>query len=434
VTKLLTNFPNLTFLEIQMREIEEKIKPMLTKIEEIVDINQAKVLNAFQKYKVADFYLHSSTGYGYNDIGREVLEQIYAEVFGHEKALVRPHFVSGTHAIAVSLFGLLRPGDQIISITGSPYDTLEEVIGIRGSGQGSLIEYGISYKMIDLINGMFDFNEIKNTLENNLDNKTRLIYIQRSRGYSLRPALSINDIKEVVSFVKKIDNKVIILVDNCYGEFVEINEPTNVGADVIVGSLIKNPGGGIAKTGGYIVGQAELINKISYRLTAPGIGNEVGAMLGQTRDFYQGLFLAPHVVGEALKGAIFISASLELLGFNTTPKWNEKRFDIIQSIIFNNKDQLITFLQGIQKGSPIDSHVLPEPNKMPGYNDQVIMAAGTFVQGASIELSGDAPIREPYAAFIQGGLTYSHVKYAFFTALNYMIENKSLNLRDKIIM
>jgi len=433
VTKLLKNFPNLSFLEVQMREIEEKIKTMINNIEEIVDINQAKVLNAFQKYKVADFYLHSSTGYGYNDIGREVLEQIYAEVFGHEKALVRPHFVSGTHALAVSLFGLLRPGDQLISITGSPYDTLEEVIGIRNSGQGSLIEYGISYKMIDLINGMFDFNEIKNTLENNLDNKSRLIYIQRSRGYSLRPALSIKDIKEIVSFVKKIDKKAIILVDNCYGEFVEINEPTNVGADVIVGSLIKNPGGGIAKTGGYIVGQSELINKISYRLTAPGIGNEVGAMLGQTRDFYQGLFLAPHVVGEALKGAIFISAFLELLGFNTTPKWNEKRFDIIQSIIFNNKDQLITFLQGIQKGSPIDSHVLPEPNKMPGYNVQVIMAAGTFVQGASIELSGDAPIREPYAAFIQGGLTYSHVKYAFFTALNYMIENKSLNLRDKII-
>lgn len=407
---------NKDFINI-IEESESKVTDKIKEIEEIVEYNQGKVLRAFKNNHVSDFHLLSSTGYGYNDIGRETLDKIYADVFETESALVRHQIVSGTHALAIGLFGLLRPGDELLYITGSPYDTLEEVIGVHGDGMGSLKDWGVTFNFVALKeDGKVDYDTVKNSI----NNRTKVIAIQRSCGYSWRPSFCLEDIEDMINFVKKIKPDVITFVDNCYGEFVDKKEPTSVGADVIVGSLIKNPGGGLAKSGGYLAGKSELIDKISYRLTAPGIGAEVGASYGYIRDFYQGFFLAPHFVGEAIKGAIFSAALFEELGYQTSPHWSERRNDIIQAIKFNNPQKLILFLQGIQKGSPIDAHVTPEPSDIPGYQDKVIMAAGVFVQGATLELSGDAPIKEPYIAYIQGGLTYQHVKWGILTALEEM--------------
>ncbi|WP_339063099.1 methionine gamma-lyase family protein [Tepidibacillus marianensis] len=418
-------FPNK--FEQLVTKVEQRIEVRKSEIDKIVEYNQAKVLKAFQQHHVSDFHLQSSTGYGYDDLGRMTLDQIFADVFDAEAGLVRPHIVSGTHALAIGLFGLLRPGDELMYVTGSPYDTLEEVIGIYGDGMGSLKEWGIGYQSIPLLtNGSINYIEIAKQM----NKKTKIIAIQRSRGYAWRPSLSIEKIEEVIRYVKVLKPDVITLIDNCYGEFTDKHEPTFVGADVLVGSLIKNPGGGIAKSGGYIVGKEKFVKKISYRLTAPGIGEKVGSMYGHMLDFYQGFFLAPHMVGEAIKGAIFASAMLEELGFITNPKWNESRNDIIQAIQFDNAETLITFLQGIQEGSPIDSHVIPEPSEIPGYQDIVIMAAGAFVQGASLELSGDAPIREPYIAYIQGGLTYQHVKFGLFTAIEKLMKNKIIKITE----
>ncbi|OEG00170.1 hypothetical protein BHF71_06085 [Vulcanibacillus modesticaldus] len=409
---------NKSFKEL-IEIVENIIADRLSEIDKIVEYNQGKVLNAFYKHQVSDFHLNSSTGYGYDDLGRETLDKIYADVFEAEAALVRPHIVSGTHALAIGLFGLLRPGDELLYITGSPYDTLEEVIGIRGQGMGSLKEWGVSYNFVPLNeNGKVDFEQVSKKI----NNRTKVVAIQRSRGYAWRPSFSIKEIKEMIDFVKEIKPDVITFVDNCYGEFTQKLEPTAIGADVIVGSLIKNPGGGIAKTGGYLVGKEKYIEMISYRLTAPGIGAEVGSTYGHLKDFYQGFFLAPHFVGEALKGGVFAAALLEKLGFETNPHWTESRDDIIQAIKFNDPDALLAFLQGIQKGSPIDSHVVPEPAQLPGYQSPVIMAAGVFVQGASLELSGDAPFREPYIGYFQGGLTYQHVKWGILSALEKMLE------------
>ncbi len=400
-------------------KIEEKIAHRLKEIDRIAEYNQGKVLKAFQKYQVSDFHLQSSTGYGYDDVGRDTLDKIYADVFQAEVGLVRPHIVSGTHALAIGLFGLLRPGDELLYITGDPYDTLEEVIGIHGEGMGSLKEWGVSYQSVPLLeNGKVDFEKVAKAI----NHKTKVIAIQRSRGYAWRPSFSIDDMKEMIEFVKEIKSDTITFIDNCYGEFTDKVEPTAIGADVIVGSLIKNPGGGVAKTGGYLVGKETVIKQISYRLTAPGIGAKVGAMYGHTADFYQGFFLAPHFVAEALKGGVFASALLEQLGYDTNPHWNEKRNDIIQAIRFFNQEALIAFLQGLQKGSPIDGHYAPEPSLLPGYQDPVIMAAGVFIQGASLELSGDAPVKDPYIGYIQGGLTYQHVKWGILTAIQLMVD------------
>ncbi|MCF6093119.1 methionine gamma-lyase family protein [Microaerobacter geothermalis] len=416
-------------LEPIVKKVEEKIKKRLNEVDQLVDFNQLKVLKTFQKHKINEFHFTSSTGYGYDDPGRFALESVYADVFGGESALVRPQIISGTHAITICLFGILRPGDELIYITGKPYDTLEEVIGERGEGQGSLKEWGISYKAIPLTSeGNIDWENVSKSISS----KTKMIGIQRSRGYDNRPSFCVKEIGEMVRFVKKVKSDLIVFTDNCYGEFTEEREPTEVGVDIMAGSLIKNPGGGLAKTGGYVVGKRDLVKLASYRLAAPGIGAEGGATLNTLLDMFQGFFLAPHVVGQALKGAIFSSALLEELGFSTSPKWNEPRTDLIQSIQFHTPENLITFCQGIQKASPVDSNVLPEPNPMPGYHDPVIMAAGTFIQGASIELTADGPLRPPYLGFIQGGLTYSHVKIGILTALDYMLEKKLIISEKKI--
>jgi cystathionine beta-lyase family protein involved in aluminum resistance len=408
-----------------VHEVEEMIQPRLREIERMADLNQFKVLRSFQQHQVSDFHLSLSTGYGYDDVGRETLANIYAGVFGGEAALVRQHILSGTHAIAICLFGLLRPGDELLYITGAPYDTLEEIVGIRGHGKGSLKEYGIGYNAVPLTaGGEIDKEEIRRAIHTN----TKVIGIQRSRGYADRPSFTIEKIKEMVSFVKSIRSDLVVFVDNCYGEFTENKEPLEVGADIMAGSLIKNPGGGLAKTGGYIVGKKEYVEQASYRMTAPGIGAEVGASLYSLHEMYQGFFLAPHVVGEALKGAVFTAGLLERLGFITNPRWDAARTDLIQSVQFGTAEGLVAFCQGIQKASPVDSHVVPEPSYMPGYADDVIMAAGTFVQGASIELSADGPLRPPYLGFVQGGLTASHVKVGVLTALNQMIEKGLLSI------
>ncbi len=406
----------------QLKKWVEQVEPQLEShwkaVDRISDANQIRVLQAFRNHKVSDFHFTPSTGYGYDDLGRSTLEAIYADVFGGEAALVRPQIISGTHAIAIALYGLLRPEDELIYITGKPYDTLEEVIGVRGEGMGSLIDYGIIYKQVDLTpERTIDWNGIQQSISR----KTKVIGIQRSRGYGDRPSFMIDEIAEMVAFIKEIKSDVIVFVDNCYGEFVEEREPCHVGVDIIAGSLIKNPGGGIVKTGGYLVGSVEAIQKASYRLAAPGIGAEGGASLYSLLEMYQGLFLAPHVVGEALKGAIFTAGMLGHLGFKVDPTWDAKRTDLIQSVQFDDPDKLIRFCQGIQKASPVDAHVLPLPSPMPGYKDDVIMAAGTFIQGASIELTADGPIRPPYLGFIQGGLTLSHVKAGVLTALDELL-------------
>ena len=404
----------------QVAEVEDKIANRLKEIDKLVEYNQGKVLKSFQQHRVADFHLQPSSGYGYNDLGRETLDKIYTEVFHAEAALVRPHIVSGTHALAIGFFGLLRPGDELLYITGEPYDTLEKVIGINGTGMGSLQEWGISYQCVPLNeSGKVNYEQVARAI----NSRTKVVAIQRSRGYTFRDSFSVEDIKDMVSFVKEVKPEIITLVDNCYGEFTERYEPTYVGADVLVGSLIKNPGGGIAKTGGYLAGKKSYIKTISYRLTAPGIGGDVGAMDRHTRDFYLGLFLAPHFVGEALKGGVLAAALMEELGFITSPKWDEQRYDIIQAIKFNHPKILLNFLQGLQKGAPIDSHVNLEPAHLPGYQDPVVMAAGTFVQGGSLELSGDAPFKEPYIAYMQGGLTYQHIKWGLLTAIEIIQKN-----------
>lgn len=385
--------------------------------DEIREYNQLKVLKAFQEERISDNHFTNSTGYGYGDIGRDTLDLVYARIFNAEKALVRPHFVNGTHALGTALFGNLRPGDTILAVTGSPYDTLHSVIGISGEENiGSLKEYGVNYKQVDLVDGKINIEKALEMIKE--DESIKLIHMQRSTGYGFRNAFQVKELGEAIKAIKELREDLIVFVDNCYGEFIDIIEPTDVGADLIAGSLIKNIGGGIAPTGGYIVGKEKYVEQASYRLTVPGIGAECGCTFGVMKDFYQGLFLAPHVAIEALKGAIFCARIMELAGFEVLPKYNDKRSDIIQSIKFNDKEKLIKFCKGVQYASPIDSFVECEPWAMPGYSDEVIMAAGAFIQGSSIELSADAPIREPYIAYLQGGLTFDHAKIGVLIALN----------------
>ncbi|MCC5802227.1 methionine gamma-lyase family protein [Rossellomorea vietnamensis] len=410
---------NGTALQSLVTKVEAEIKDIHKKIDERSESNQFNVLRAFQKHRVSDSHFIPSTGYGYDDTGRDTLESIYADVFGGEAGLVRPQIISGTHAISIALFGILRPGDELVYITGKPYDTLEEIVGSRGEGTGSLKDFHIDYQSVDLDeSGKVDFEKVANTIST----KTKMVGIQRSKGYANRPSFTIEEIKEMIDFIKEIDPGIIVFVDNCYGEFVEVKEPCHVGADLMAGSLIKNPGGGLAKTGGYIVGKKEYVEACSFRMTSPGIGAEAGASLYSLQEMYQGFFLAPHVVAQSLKGAVFTSALLTGLGMNTVPSPHARRTDLIQSVQFDDREKMIAFCQAIQSASPINSHFTPYPNYMPGYEDDVIMAAGTFIQGASIELSADGPIRPPYIAYVQGGLTYSHVKIAVCSAVDNLIE------------
>ncbi|MBD5097898.1 MAG: hypothetical protein HDT40_13065 [Lachnospiraceae bacterium] len=398
--------------------IEKKLKSRFDDIDTIAELNQAKVLHAMQETSFAEEHLSGTTGYGYNDIGREKIEEIYARVFKTEDALVRQQITCGTHALYIALSANLRPGDEILSPVGKVYDTLEGVIGIRES-KGSLAEFGITYRQVDLLpDGSFDYEGIKKAI----NEKTRLIEIQRSKGYDTRPTLSVAQIGEVIAFIKSIKPDVICMVDNCYGEFVEDKEPSEVGADMVVGSLIKNPGGGLAPIGGYICGTRECIENCAYRLITPGLGKEVGASLGVTRNIAQGLFLAPTVTAAALKGAIFAANIYESLGFKTVPDGKSERHDIIQAVEFGKPELIQAFCEGIQKAAPVDSHVTPVPWDMPGYDSQVIMAAGAFVSGASIELSADAPMKEPYAVYFQGGLTYPHAKLGIMMSLQKIVE------------
>lgn len=404
-------------------EAEESIKEQFKHIENICEINQLRVMKAFADNRVSDSHFVATTGYGYDDLGRDTLDRVYADIMGAEDALVRHNFISGTHTISTALFAVLRPNDILVSITGKPYDTLEEVIGIQGeAGNGSLKDFGVKYVQIDLKHdGTPDLEQIKFTLTHM---NVKAITIQRSKGYGWRPTYSAKDIGALIEFVKEISPETICIVDNCYGEFVETEEPTAYGADLIAGSLIKNPGGGLAPTGGYIAGKQKYVELCAYRLTSVGIGKEAGASLGFNRQMYQGLFMAPHVVSQALKAAVLCSAVFEKLGFEVDPKPNEIRHDIIQSIKFGNPDKVTAFCQGIQKGAPVDSFVTPEPWDMPGYSSQVIMAAGAFVQGASIELSADAPIKPPYIAYMQGGLTYESAKLGIMVAADKMIRKE----------
>lgn len=397
----------------------ETLKDRFEQIDAICEYNQLKVLKALQDCRVSEACLYGTTGYGYNDIGRDTLEQVYAHVFHTEDALVRPQITCGTHALALALMSNLRPGDELLSPVGKPYDTLEEVIGIRDS-KGSLKEYGISYSQVDLLpDGCFDYEGIKNAI----NEKTKLVTIQRSKGYQTRPTFSVKQIGELISFIKNIKPDIICMVDNCYGEFVETIEPSDVGADMIVGSLIKNPGGGLAPIGGYIAGKKECVENAAYRLTSPGLGKEVGASLGVLEKFYQGLFLAPTVTAGALKGAIFAANLYEKLGYKVVPNSTESRHDIIQAIEFGTKEGMVAFCKGIQAAAPIDSFVTPEPWAMPGYDSDVIMAAGAFVSGSSIELSADGPVKEPYAVYFQGGLTWHHAKFGMMKTLQTLLDD-----------
>lgn len=399
-----------------MNDVVENFK----NYDQIREFNQLKVLKAFQNNRVSDSHFTNSTGYGYGDIGRDTLDLVYADIFKCEKALVRPHFVSGTHAIGAALFGNLRPGDTLLAATGSPYDTLHTLIGINKNERvGSLKEYGVNYKQVDLVNYKIDIESVKKVLAE--DKTIKVVHMQRSTGYGWRNAFLIEELEEAIREFKSVNPDIVVFVDNCYGEFIDIKEPTEVGADLMAGSLIKNIGGGIAQTGGYIVGKEEYVDQAAYRLTTPGIGAECGATFNVMREFYQGLFLAPHTAMEAVKGAVLCARIMELAGFEVLPKYNDRRSDIIQAIKFNDKEKLIKFCKGIQKGSPIDSFVECEPWAMPGYDDEVIMAAGAFIQGSSIELSADAPIREPYIAYLQGGLTFDHAKIGILIALNNII-------------
>lgn len=403
---------------------EELCAPSFAEVECIAAYNEAKVLKAFIDHKVSDTHFKGTTGYGYDDIGRDTLDAVFAQIVGTEDALVRYNFVSGTHALSVALFGVLRKGDVMVSVTGKPYDTLEEVIGIRGEGNGSLRDFGIEYREVPLTEeGLVDLASLKKSLQG-----AKVAYLQRSRGYSLRPSLTMDVMKDVIQEIRAVNPEAIVMVDNCYGEFVDLVEPTQIGADIIIGSLIKNPGGGIAETGGYIAGRRDLIEQCSYRLTCVGMGKEVGCTLGQNRGMFLGLFLAPHTVANALKTSIFATCLFELLGYEVFPKYGEKRSDIIASLKLGNEENLIAFCQGIQSGSPVDAYLSPEPWDMPGYDSKVIMAAGAFTMGASIELSADAPLKEPYAVWMQGGLTYQTGKIGVLSATQRMLEKGLLNL------
>ncbi|MDL0111204.1 aminotransferase class I/II-fold pyridoxal phosphate-dependent enzyme [Mammaliicoccus sciuri] len=405
-------------------DVEKELRPYFDQIEHNALIAQEHVLDAFHEVKITESDLIGTTGYGYDDVGRDHLEDVYSKVFKAEDSLVRPQIISGTHAITLALNSQLKYGDELLYITGTPYDTLLEVIGINGNGIGSFIEQGITYREVPLKQNEIDINSV---LENIHEN-TKVIAIQRSKGYSSRPSLTIAQIEQAIKAIKERHPDKIVFVDNCYGEFVEDKEPIEIGADLIAGSLIKNPGGGLAKIGGYISGKADLIERCAYRLTAPGIGKEAGASLGSLPEMYQGFFLAPHVVSQSLKGALFTSRLLEKLNMTTTPHYQDKRTDIIQSVTFETKEQMIAFCQSIQHASPINAHFSPMPSYMPGYEDDVIMAAGTFIQGSSIELTADGPIRPPYEAYIQGGLTYEHVKIAITRAVEHLIKQKLVEL------
>lgn len=399
-------------------EIEAGLKDRFAEIDRMAEFNQLKVLHAMQEAKVSSECFNYASGYGYSDFGRDTLEQVYANVFHTEDALVRPQITCGTHALALALSANLRPGDELLSIAGKPYDTLEEVIGIRPS-TGSLAEYGITYRQVDLLqDGSFDYDKIREAI----NEKTKLVTIQRSKGYQTRPSFSVDQIGEGIAFVKKIKPELICMVDNCYGEFVEEKEPSDVGADMVVGSLIKNPGGGLAPIGGYIAGRKDLIEQCAYRLTSPGLGKEVGASLGVMQSFYQGLFLAPTVVAGALKGAVFAANIYEKLGYPVIPNGSEPRHDIIQAVTLGTPEGVIAFCQGIQAAAPVESYVTPVPWAMPGYGSEVIMAAGAFVQGSSIELSADGPIKPPYAVYFQGGLTWEHAKFGILMSLQKLYD------------
>lgn len=401
-------------------ETYEKIILQAAKIEKISRYNQLKVLAAFKDNKISDTHFASTSGYGYGDAGREAIDSVYAQVFGAEDALVRHNIVSGTHAISLCLFGVLRPGDTLVSVTGKPYDTLEEVIGITGHGKGSLKEFGVDYKQIDLIDGCVDYNNIMLTLGEN----TKAVLIQKSKGYDWRPSLTNKEIGKIIETVKKINPNIICIVDNCYGEFVEADEPTNYGADLMAGSLIKNPGGGLVSTGGYVAGRKDLVELVSYKLNSVGLGKDVGATLNTNKEILQGLFMAPHIVGESLKAALFCGAVFGRLGFEVSPKVDDVRSDIIQAIKMGSEQGVVKFCQGIQKGAPIDSFVVPEPWDMPGYSHKVIMAAGAFNQGASIELSADGPIKPPFIVYMQGGLTFDSAYVGIASAVQSLFDAK----------
>ncbi len=423
----ITKFFNIDerLLEFDKKALSDA-REQFEKIDSITEFNQLKVLSAFIKNGVSEASFAGSTGYGYDDRGREVLERVMADCMGAEDALMRHNFVSGTHTLTVALFGVLRPGDKVICVTGRPYDTITGVFGIDEKTDGSLADFGVEYGQVDLkADGTPDIEAIKSVL---LKEKPKMAYIQRSRGYSTRPSLTIADIKVIIDAIKEVSPNSIIMVDNCYGEFVETKEPCEVGADLVAGSLIKNPGGGIAPTGGYIAGKKELIEKCSYRLTCSGVGREVGATLGHSRELYLGLFQAPHVVGEAVKTAVYTASLFESLGFNVSPSPRDVRGDIIQCVTLGTAEGLIAFCQGMQSGAPVDAYVTPEPWDMPGYTDPVIMAAGAFTLGASIELSADGPVREPYAAWMQGGLNFHSAKAGVLLAADKMLKKGAINL------
>lgn len=400
-------------------EADKKTEERRKAIDETALENQFRVLSSFRKNKISDAHFSGTTGYGYDDFGRDGIEQVYADCFGAESGLVRSQMISGTHAITTALFGVLRPGDELMYITGKPYDTLEGVIGITSSGQGSLKEFGIGFSMIPLREGCIDIEIVNRAITA----KTKMIGIQRSRGYGDRPSIPVCQIGEAIKAIKKEHPDVIVFVDNCYGEFTEMEEPCHVGADLMAGSLIKNPGGGLAKSGGYIVGKKDLVSKCAERLTVPGQGKEVGPTLGELKDQFQGFFLAPHIVAQALKGAVYTAALMEILGMETSPSWEAPRTDLIQTVTFHDPEQMTAFCQAVQMASPINSNVKPYPSPMPGYKDKVIMAAGTFIQGASLELTADGPLRPPYTLYFQGGLTFEHVKSALMIAVNHLAES-----------
>ena len=405
-------------------EAEKDIENQTSYIDDIAAYNQYKVLSAFQKNRISDMHFAWNTGYGYDDAGRDAIERIYADIFNCEAALVRTQIVNGTHALSLTLQGILRPGDEMIYVSGGPYDTLEEVIGIRGEGMGSLKEFGISYKQVELKDGQLDLEAIKAAISD----KTRMVCLQRATGYAWRNAITIEQIEKCVEAVRSVKDDIIMMADNCYGEFLDTKEPTDVGIDIMAGSLIKNPGGGLALSGGYVVGKRELIDQIAYRLTCPGIGGECGLTFGQTRTMMQGLFLAPKVVNGAIKGAMLCGRVYEKLGYDICPKVDDKRSDIIQAVKLGSPEAVVAFCQGIQAAAPIDAHVSPEPWDMPGYEDPVVMAAGAFIQGSSIELSADAPIREPYIVYFQGGLTYEHSKFGVIKSLQELYKKNLVQL------
>ena len=406
-------------------DAEKEVKSQFAKLDDIMAYNQYKVLDAFQKNRISDMHFSWNTGYGYDDPGRDAIERTYADIFHTDAALVRPTIVNGTHALAITLLGILRPGDELIYCTGGPYDTLEEVIGIRGEGNGSLKDYGISYKQVELLpDGSLDLEGIRRAISP----KTKMVTVQRATGYGWRKAITIDQIEEWASFIKELNPDIIKMVDNCYGEFLDIKEPTDVGADVIAGSLIKNPGGGLTLTGGYVAGRQDLIDKIQYRMTCPGIGGECGLTFGQTRAMFQGIFLAPKVVNGAVKGAVLCGEVYKKLGYEICPQTDDTRSDIIQAVRLGSPEKVVAFCEGIQAAAPIDAHVKPIPWDMPGYESQVVMAAGAFVQGSSIELSADAPIREPYNVYFQGGLTYEHSKFGVIKSADTLLKKGLITL------